>query len=97
MNPDDYPRRHPRELIVEKAVRDLKEQLCNVIREAELTEGEQLRVCTEVYSNWVGGMAKYIIRDERHGNTSKPGGLTSEPKEFDVEGFCKDSDPPPKE
>lgn len=92
----DYPRIHPREFVVREAENKLRGQLLDAVKEFELTEGEQLRVISEVYSNWIASMAKYIIRDERHGNTDTPGGLVSEKKEFDVDGFCKDSDPPPK-
>lgn len=40
-----------------------------------LTEAEKLRVVNAIASDWIAGVAKYAIRDERHGNTSTPGGL----------------------
>lgn len=68
-------------------------QLIDKIEKMDLTEGEQLRICGEVYANWISDIAKYMIRDKRHGNTDTPGGLAA--KEFDVESFMKDSEPPP--
>ena len=93
----NFPRIHNREYIVRNVSLQLKKQLMDAIEEHNLTEGEQLRICVEVYSEWVGGMAKYMIRDERHGDPNKCGGLAynEEKKEFEVEGFLKDSDPPP--
>jgi hypothetical protein len=71
----DYPRIHPRETVVREAAQKLRSHLLTVVQESDLTEGEQLRVISEVYSDWVASMAKYMIRHERHGNENKPGGL----------------------
>ncbi len=88
---------HERELVVKEVQLKLSKYLCDTMLESDLTYGEQLRVLAEVYGNWIAGIAKYMIREERHGDTNRPGGLAPvEKKEFDVEGFLRDSDLPPK-
>ena len=93
---------HEREMVVKEVQLKLSKHLCDTMIDSDLTYGEQLRVLTEVYGNWIASIAKYMIREERHGDTTKCGGLAydeekkEEPKkEFDVEGFMKDSEPPP--
>lgn len=66
---------HPREVIVRKAENELRELLCTVTDKHGLTEAEKLRVINAIASDWIAGVAKYAIRDERHGVTDKPGGL----------------------
>ena len=41
----------------------------------ELTEGETPRVFVSLINRELGGMAKYQIRMERHGDPDKEGGL----------------------
>lgn len=51
--------------------------LCKITESSEwkcLTFGERLSVVAELLST----DAKYLIREERHGNTSTPGGLASD-------------------
>lgn len=91
---------HPREQVAKEVSLKLSKHLCDTMLDSDLTYGEQLRVLEEVYGNWIASIAKYMIREERHGDPNKCGGLAYEEKkeekrEFDVEGFCKDSDPPP--
>ncbi len=63
---------HPREQVVGKAKLKLLECLIDV--QKTLTEGEYLRVVTETLSESVLTVAKYKIREERHGDLNKPGG-----------------------
>jgi len=71
---DDMPRVHQREKLVHQAEMKLNGTLLEVVH--DLTEGEQIKVVTKVLSDWLLGMAKYMIRDERHpGEPDKPGGL----------------------
>lgn len=93
-------KQHEREQVVREVELKLGKHLVDTLMETDLTYGEQLRVLTEVYGNFLARMAKYMIREERHGDPNKCGGLAydepkEEKKEFDVEGFLKDSDPPP--
>lgn len=88
---------HSREQVVKG------KHLCDTMLDSDLTAGEQLRVLTEVYGNYLASMAKYMIREERHGDIHKCGGLSfdeekkeEDKKEFELEGFLKDSEPPPK-
>jgi hypothetical protein len=73
---DDFgplPRLHPRERIVNKARAKLSETVSEVVK--DLTEGEALSVVNEELHRFIGGVAKYVIRDERHpGEPDKPGG-----------------------
>lgn len=69
------PRIHPRE----KLVNDARAVLSKAVSDATegLTEGEALKVVTQTLSDYVLGVAKYAIREERHpGQPDKPGGLT---------------------
>jgi hypothetical protein len=70
---------HPREQRVREAQNDVSTYLSLVKRENELTEAEMLRVVNNVCHEWVGGVAKYWIREERHGNSDTPGGLEGSP------------------
>ncbi len=67
-------RTHHREMIVS----DYKLKLMHCLLELRqnLTNGEYIRVLTEELSDQLGGVAKYMIREERHpDNISMPGGL----------------------
>lgn len=70
------PRIHPRESIVTQAERDLDEAFDRICQRHELTCGEKLRIAVSVFARYVGDVAKYTIREERHGDPSKRGGLT---------------------
>ncbi len=66
------PRVHEREKLVKAA--ELK--LGGMVADAcgDLTTAESLRVLVNVLGDGVGRIAKYAIRQERHGDTDKPGG-----------------------
>ena len=50
--------------------------LYDTFDKSDLTEGERLRVVAKVFGGYVGSVAKYAIREERHpGQPDKPGGL----------------------
>lgn len=81
---DPYPtcryRRGPFVFSVEEAgdlVREAEVQLRTAVLKIleGLTEAEGLRVVNAVLSSHVGSVAKYAIREERHGDLDKPGGL----------------------
>lgn len=65
---------HPREHAVRAAEIKLREAIATAT--AGLTEAEALRAVNAVASEWIATCARYAIREERHGDTSKPGGLT---------------------
>ena len=44
--------------------------------DGRLTDGEELRVIAKMFGDWLGGIAKFMIREERHpGKPDRPGGL----------------------
>lgn len=63
---------HQRETLVNKAHVKIKEAIVEHTR--GLTEAEILRVIAAVLADEIGGIAKYQIRMERHGDPDKPGG-----------------------
>lgn len=69
---------HPREERTRKAEYALKGAVHDIIVRHDLTEAEGLRVVNAALSDRVGGVAKYAIREERHGNTDTPGGFEPE-------------------
>jgi hypothetical protein len=70
-------RLHEREAIVRQAEIDLREKMTEFANEFadKLTTWEYMRVVHGVLSDDIGSQIKYAIRDERHGDTDKPGGL----------------------
>jgi hypothetical protein len=70
------PRLHPREEIVTRAQIDLTAAVLAWREEhAELTPWELVRVLSGVLDSQLGGVAKYMIRAERHpDDPDKPGG-----------------------
>lgn len=72
-------RMHPREPMVRTAENDLRKAISDVVFRKydgeRLSPGEQLRVVNAACSDWIANEAKYTIREERHGDASKPGGL----------------------
>jgi hypothetical protein len=70
----DFPTIHPRERIVNEAEIDLAHALLGVWEKHDLTDAEMLRVVAAVFGRHVASNAKYRIREERHGDTDKPGG-----------------------
>jgi len=63
---------HPREEIVKQAQIELGDVVLKTMK--KLTTAEFLQVINTEFSNRIGGIAKYWIRDERHGDQNKPGG-----------------------
>lgn len=66
---------HRREARVKKAEFELRDAVSAVVEKHDLTEAESLRVVNTALSEWIASVAKYAIREERHGTTDKPGGL----------------------
>lgn len=62
---------HPRAVIVEARKRALL--LAVIDATADLTSAESLQLVTSVMSDHILGIAKYAIREERHGDQNKPG------------------------
>lgn len=67
------PKIHHREMLV----RDAELKIHIVLSEATkgLTSAEVVRVVTSATSTFLLSFTKYLIREERHGDTDKPGGL----------------------
>jgi len=70
---------HEREFIVNEAECEIEKAFIDVMIEIkskhELTIGEEIKIVTSVLTHWLGSIAKYMIRDERHGDSDKLGGL----------------------
>ena len=67
------PKIHKRERVTNEAANKLRIAIADATR--GLTEGESLRIVNQVCSEWIGTMAKYHIRIERHDDPDKAGGL----------------------
>lgn len=76
MSRNDLPRIHPREARCRDAELELDGFVLDLVKKHALTEGEALRVVAASAHRWVASVAKYMIREERHGDPEKPGGLT---------------------
>jgi len=61
----------------EKMVKEIEWDIGDVIAEKtrELTTGEAIRVFCSLFNGQISTIAKYMIREERHGESDKPGGL----------------------
>jgi hypothetical protein len=70
---DHLPKIHPRERLVTEAEQQLRTAIIG-LNKIGLTTGEFLQVITNVMSGEISSIAKYAIRNERHGNLDKPGG-----------------------
>ncbi|KKN07250.1 hypothetical protein LCGC14_1068900 [marine sediment metagenome] len=66
------PKRHEREKLVTSAEIELQKAALEISK--ELTTAEYLRVLANVFGGAINSIAKYEIRQERHGNTETPGG-----------------------
>lgn len=68
---------HQRERLVQKAMTSLTKKVTEWLTQLdeELTTFEELQILTSVLSNTVLSTIKYAIRDERHGDFDKEGGL----------------------
>jgi len=64
----------------EKPCRDAASEIRDVLHKAteDLTLWETISVVTSVFQEFLGGIAKYEIRHERHGNYDTPGGWAAE-------------------
>jgi len=71
----NFPTIHPRERLVTQAECDLSRALMAVWEKYDLTNAEMLRVTASVLGGHISRHAKYRIREERHGDPNKPGGL----------------------
>ena len=71
---------HEREEIVRKAEADFLAKMLDWMQEwgDQLTDGEELRVVGGLLGGHLTTMAKYQIREERHGDEDTPGGLEKE-------------------
>jgi hypothetical protein len=69
------PNLHPRELLVKEAELDLLRAWLKVVENRALTTVEELRVLANFAQSQIGGVAKYMICEERHGDADKPGGV----------------------
>jgi len=68
------PRRiHEREKLVTAAEIELRKATMKAAE--DLTQGEYLRVLVNVLAGVISSIAKYAIREERHGDPDTPGGL----------------------
>lgn len=76
---------HERERLVRDAESKLNGALIDVFKAADLTEGEELRVISSVFGGWLSSIAKFKIREERHGNATTPGGLAKDDDEDEDE------------
>lgn len=68
-------RLHPREEVVSRARVDLMEKLLDWRRGHDLTTAELFSILGGTLGGEITGIAKYLIREERHGDQDRPGGL----------------------
>lgn len=69
-------RTHPREAIVSEAQVELTKLVLGWSAKHDLSDGELLSVLDEVLGDRIAGLARRIIRDERHPHDpEKPGGI----------------------
>lgn len=78
------PRIHPRERIVTEARLELMNAINDIRKKYELTTGEHMQVVNSELSSVFGSIAKYSIREERHGNSETPGGWAAEDPAFTI-------------
>jgi len=68
---------HPRERITGRASTLLRKAIRD-LQQFDLTDAEYTSVLMDVLANEILGHTKYLIREERHGDTETPGGLEIE-------------------
>lgn len=68
---------HPREIEIDKASAKLKMDILEAVAELpdDLTDGEYVKIINGISYELIAGWAKYKIREERHGDPDKEGGL----------------------
>ena len=71
-------RTHERELPTNIAQNELVIAIVNELEKHDLTDGEYIRVISDVFHTLLSDWAKYQIREERHGNRDSLGGIASE-------------------
>ena len=64
---------HARTIIVNNAKIELTKCWLDLFQKHELTTAEMLSVLSQFSHEQIGGIAKFAIREERHGNTDEPG------------------------
>ena len=62
---------HERVFPVQQAAAEIQMEFWRSVEKHELTYGEVVSIVSEILAS----AAKYMIREERHGDASKPGGL----------------------
>lgn len=67
------PRLHPRHAVVEKARSELFEAWHKIAKKHDLTDGEYIRLAIDFAQDQIGGLARAMIRHERHGRGNRPG------------------------
>ena len=70
----NLPRIHPREQPCQRARLEIEQAIADAVKKHNLTTAEQLRIVNAVCSDWIGGVAKWAIRYDRHDRGDKPGG-----------------------
>lgn len=66
---------HPRQKLLKEAESIIAAAILNVVVNGKLTGAEYVQVLTKVFSESILDHTKYEIREERHGDKEKPGGL----------------------
>lgn len=72
------PRIHPREQLVNEAEQKLRSAVVDAMKGEpfdSLTGAEYIAVINRVFSGQLASYTKFAIRQERHGDTDKPGGI----------------------
>lgn len=66
----EYPKIHSREMPVQKASADIHLECLKLVEKYGLTNVEWLQILNSMAASCL----KYMLRDERHGDASKPAG-----------------------
>ena len=66
---------HERYVIVKQQKRELDSLVFDYLFDdsRDLTQGERIRIISEIFSDLIASEAKYMIRAERHGDENKKG------------------------
>lgn len=83
---------HKREAFYSKAKIELTNSILKIEKDFELTEMELLRLVNDCASSTIASIAKFAIRNERHGDCNKLGGIEYDDDDEDDE--FNDSDDP---
>ncbi len=74
---DNFPRMHPREMIVRQAGNEHGTLFLDLMRKHDLT----LTEAVSILHGEIGQQLKYLMRLDRHGDTSTPSGLMKDKPE----------------